>query len=262
MTLSGFNDHVIKSDGFNVAIVENIINRYPNLEAMFLRYGINVIIFANAGLLFNDLSNSDIDLFIICEGDNSMDKFVLIRTLASLPNVPATLLYGMNSGYHSRVLALDLGLDRHLSSSIDALEILARSRSLLKRRSGVMHNLEYAKFLAGQSLEYKFSGLLFNADLLSITFLDGSYIMLSATEVRLLVHFIKHRGILQSRDKLYAVGAGGKISEKIRTIDVTISRLRKKLSYPDRQNVIIQTVHGRGYIFMPSVEIVSSSNGY
>ncbi|WP_446741242.1 helix-turn-helix domain-containing protein [Sphingomonas sp. H160509] len=98
--------------------------------------------------------------------------------------------------------------------------------------------------------------------MLSITFSSGSHIMLSATEVRLLVHFIKHRGILQTRDKLYEVGTGGKTSCKVRTIDVTISRLRKKLSYSDKQNAIIQTVHGGGYIFVPSVEIVSSKKTY
>ncbi|RZK28895.1 MAG: response regulator transcription factor, partial [Hymenobacter sp.] len=206
----------------------------------------------------DDLLTSDIDLFIICEDDDSIDKFVLISALASLPNFPAILLYGVNSGYPSRVLGLDLGLDGHLSSNIDTLEILARSRSLLKRRSGVVNNLECARFMVRESVVYTFSGLIFNADMLSITFSNGSYIMLSATEVRVLFHFIKHRGILQSRDKLHAVGTHGKISDKVRTIDVTISRLRKKLSYPDKQNTIIQTVHGEGYMFMPSVEIVSS----
>jgi DNA-binding response OmpR family regulator len=258
MTLSGFNDYLTKSHGFNVAIVEDIINRYPNLEAMLLRDGMNVKICANAKSLLDDLLTSDIDLFIICEDDDSIDKFVLIRALASLPNFPAILLYGVNSGHPSRVLGLDLGLDGHLSSNIDTLEILARSRSLLKRRSGVVNNLECARLMVRESLVYTFSGLIFNADMLSITFSNGSYIMLSATEVRVLFHFIKHRGILQSRDKLHAVGAGGKISDKVRTIDVTISRLRKKLSYPDKQNTIIQTVHGEGYMFMPSVEIVSS----
>jgi two-component system alkaline phosphatase synthesis response regulator PhoP len=77
----------------------------------------------------------------------------------------------------------------------------------------------------------------------------GRPVRLSAQEFKLLVHLVRHRGVVMSRDELLDAVWGYQSMPETRTVDVHVSWLRQKLE-PDPHNPrYIVTVYGLGYRF-------------
>ncbi|MET0091001.1 MAG: winged helix-turn-helix domain-containing protein [Candidatus Thiodiazotropha sp.] len=80
---------------------------------------------------------------------------------------------------------------------------------------------------------------------------DGEPISLTAGEFSLLEAFVKHPNRVLSRDHLIELIKGYERSPFDRSIDVRVTRLRRKLEINPDQPQFIRTVWGRGYIFTP-----------
>jgi DNA-binding response OmpR family regulator len=142
-----------------------------------------------------------------------------------------------------RVLGLELGADDYIVKPFDPRELVARVATVLRR-------LERGS-PEGSNTVARFAGWTFDVDAHCLAAPDGRTIALSRAETRLLEIFARagHR-VLSREFLLDAVGAPPAFD---RTIDVRVSRLRRKLE-PDPQHPdLIRTVYGSGYLFASTV---------
>lgn len=135
------------------------------------------------------------------------------------------------------VMGLELGADDYISKPFRVKELLARIKTVLRR---------YNKDTA--------DGIVTVADIKINTneakvYKNGSEIILTAMEYRLLLTFINNRGIVLTRQKLLEDiwdVAGDFVNDN--TLTVYIKRLRDKIEEDPAQPSIIKTVRGLGYI--------------
>lgn len=143
-------------------------------------------------------------------------------------NTPVIILTALDQ-LSDRIEGLNAGADDYLVKPFDLDELSARIAAVARRYSGNPNPLMHV------------GGL--DIDLISHTVQrKGSLIDLTAREWTVFEALLQHSGMLQSRaqleDRLYAFGA----EVESNTVEVHISRLRKKLGYG-----IIETVRGMGY---------------
>ena len=136
-----------------------------------------------------------------------------------------------------KIIGLKSGADDYMTKPFESAELLARIEALLRRVRGDLGADELTfgdvvvRIRAGQVLR------------------GGQPVRLSAQEFKLLVHLVRHPGVVLSRDELLDAVWGYQATPETRTVDVHVSWLRQKLE-PDPHNPrYIVTVYGLGYRF-------------
>jgi two-component system alkaline phosphatase synthesis response regulator PhoP len=149
----------------------------------------------------------------------------------------AVLMLTARDTIADKITGLKSGADDYMTKPFESAELLARMEALLRRTRGDRGADELAfgdvvvKPRAGQVLR------------------GGRAVRLSAQEFKLLVHLVRNRGVVLSRDELLDAVWGNQAAPETRTVDVHVSWLRQKLE-PDPHNPrYIVTVYGLGYRF-------------
>ena len=168
-----------------------------------------------------------------------LDGMVVCRQLRELSEVPILILTAREDSY-DEVSGLEQGADDFVNKPVQPRVLLARLRALMRRAS----NKPGAD---GQAL-------VFGA--LSIVPTDrqvswrGEPCILSNTEYKLLLVLAESAGQVLSRDALLKKMRGIEFDGLDRSIDNSISKLRRK--FDDTESEKIKTVWGEGYLFSPS----------
>jgi len=84
---------------------------------------------------------------------------------------------------------------------------------------------------------------------------SGREVRLTTGEFDLIAAFVNNPNQVLSRDQLLDLCRNRKAGPCDRTMDVQVGRLRSKLEDNPKNPTMIRTVRGRGYIFMPEVEL-------
>lgn len=143
------------------------------------------------------------------------------------------------------VTGLEMGADDYLAKPFDPRELLARVRALLRRTEKCIRVDDARVFMfEGWRLEPN-ERLLWSP--------QGERVVLSAMEFSLLQAFVERSGRLLSRDVLMQLTRGYDAEAFDRAIDLSISRLRRKLDRFHPRS-IIETVRGAGYRFSLAVQ--------
>lgn len=143
-----------------------------------------------------------------------------------------------------RVVGLELGADDYLTSPFNQRELIARIRSVLRRSHPGERD-------AGR-LTAHFGKWTFCASTLELRDQDGRTETLTAAEADLLLAMISRPNRLLSREQLQRDDDWDDPAFE-RSIDVRISRIRKKIECDPRAPLYIKTVYGAGYIFCAPV---------
>ncbi len=157
------------------------------------------------------------------------------KGIARIKDVPILFLTAMNET-EDRITGLSHGADDYLSKPFDPRELLLRLKAIL-RRSTIDQNVSLLS-LGDVSYDLKLNRLE----------RAGNPISLTTVESNLLKIFARHRGKALSRDDL-TIEYEGELNP--RTIDVQITRLRKKIEFDPKIPRYLQTVRGKGYILIP-----------
>ena len=181
------------------------------------------------------------DVLVVDRMLPKMDGLFIIRELRGTGNLTGVLILSALGDVDDRVNGLRAGGDDYLVKPFAFVELLARVEALGKRTSRVQ---------AQQGTVLK-AGLL-EMDLLARKVrLGGQPIDLQAREFKLLEYLLRFKGQLVTRTMLLEAVWDYHFDPQTSVIDVHISRLRKKLG--DKNNTIIKTVRGAGYIVDESV---------
>lgn len=148
-----------------------------------------------------------------------------------------------------RVVGLEVGADDYLAKPFEPRELLARVRALL-RRGGA-----HAASLPEAAVTFVFAGWHFQGAERLLRDPDNVAVSLTPLEYALLQAFVERSGRLLSRDALMQLTHGPDAEPFDRSVDLSVSRLRRKLARPG-QIELIETVRGEGYRFTAQLQRV------
>jgi len=180
------------------------------------------------------------------------DGLTLARELRDeWPQIGILILTGRGDTV-DKIIGLEMGADDYLSKPFHLRELLARTRSVLRRvapaprETGKERPRSRASF-AGWHLD------LATRELVSP---KGGTVHLTTGEFDLLAAFVVNANQILSRERLLDLARNREGGPFDRTIDVQVGRLRRKLEDDPDSPTLIKTVRGTGYIFTPAVEVV------
>ncbi len=150
-----------------------------------------------------------------------------------------------------RVVGLEMGADDYVTKPFFPRELVARVKNLLRRLSPPRGGRR-AEGAAGRDLR-RFDG--WEMDLAKRSLVDsaGREVNLTRAEFDLLTALVNSAGRVLSRDQLLDAIGSQFWTPVDRTIDVLVSRLRRKMEADPKSPTIILTSHGYGYKFAPTV---------
>jgi two-component system response regulator CpxR len=177
-------------------------------------------------------------LDVMLPGMNGLD---VLRKLRSSSSVPVLLLTARGQDV-DRIVGLELGADDYLPKPFNPRELVARIRAILRRTRG-----EGAEKQAPQT-SVRVGDVELNPATRSV--LRGNEAVdLTAVEFNLLDVLLREAGRVVTRDELAKIALGRLFSPYDRSIDMHISKLRKKLGEDGKGGERIKTVRGVGYIY-------------
>ncbi len=192
------------------------------------------------------LSRHPVNLIVLDLMLPGEDGLSIARRLRANSAIPILMLSARGEDI-DRIIGLEVGADDYLAKPFNPRELSARVKAILRRT----HELNRAfGNNALQSESYRFGDFLVNLTTNAIS-RGGEQVSLTAGEYALLEAFVKNPNRVLSRDHLIELIKGYERSPYDRSIDVRVTRLRKKLESNPDQPQYIRTVWGRGYIFTP-----------
>ncbi|WP_370279948.1 response regulator transcription factor [Pontibacterium sp.] len=142
-----------------------------------------------------------------------------------------------------RVLGLEFGADDYITKPFEPRELVARVQSLLRR----LQRSAEAEVVTCKKAE--FAGWTYRPESLELQYTGQKKQSLSRAEGDMLLALLKHPFQILSRDQLL----GDNCTPYDRSIDVRMSRLRKKLESSSEESELIKTVYGAGYMLTTAV---------
>jgi two-component system OmpR family response regulator len=177
------------------------------------------------------------------------DGLAICRRLRSSGGVPILMLTAKADPI-DRVVGLEMGADDYLAKPFNPRELLARVRALLRRSRGLLE--------VEPNRRRSFVGLIIDLDARRLATEAGELVALTPAEFDLLVCFVQRPRRVLTRDQLLDWTRGRSAEAFDRSIDMTISRLRKKIDAIVPGQEVITTVRNNGYLFVPAVKQISS----
>jgi two-component system OmpR family response regulator len=196
------------------------------------------------------LAEQVVDLIVLDLKLRGEDGMALARKLRDDSEIPIMMLTG-RAEEADRVMGLELGADDYLTKPFSPRELLARIRTILRRRRSEIRQGRPEGVRA-----YRFDGWELNLNTRRLTSRDGRSVPLSNGEFSLLVVLLGAPSRILSRDQILDLSRLHNDEVYNRSIDVQIMRLRRKIEVDATKPRYIRTERGAGYTFGVPVEIV------
>ncbi len=161
----------------------------------------------------------------------TLDGFGVCRELRATSNVPVLFLTARDHEI-DRIVGLEMGADDYVTKPFSPREVIARIKAILRR---------------GQAIDTNRSVVDFDAVHVDVgrreVTVDGVAVALATQEFALLEYLLAHQGQVLSRDQILGGAWGEGWIGDVRTVDVHIRQLRKKLG----DDLPLATIRGIGY---------------
>ena len=229
----------------NILIVDDDVK----LRALLIRYlgdeGYAVSGVGDGPGMDRYLEQNRVDLIVLDLMLPGEDGLSIARRLQNASEIPIIIVSARGDEV-DRIVGLEVGADDYLPKPFNPRELLARMRAVLRRFEGHSSDAESAQ----DHQHIRFGE--FTLDLVSHCLVrEGEVIELTPGDFALLEAFVSRPNRLLSRDSLIKSLKGYERSPYDRSIDVRVTRLRKKIEPDQEHPQYIRTVWGRGYMFTP-----------
>ena len=171
-----------------------------------------------------------------------MNGFDLLRELRTSSDIPVLLLTARGDEL-DRIVGLEIGADDYLSKPFNARELLARIRAIGRR------NAREQRSASAPKQPVAVGDVDLDPGSRTIT-LNGKVIDATTVEFNLLEILLRSAGNVVSRDEIATAVLGRELSPFDRSIDVHISKLRKKLGTLPNGRERIKTIRNTGYMYV------------
>lgn len=193
-------------------------------------------------------SGDPVDLVILDIMLPGQSGIEICRDLRASSNIPILMLTARGDET-DRVVGLEIGADDYVSKPFSPNELLARIKALL-RRSRMSGGAQASERKRG----YEFEGWRLDILRRELRNPEGVIVDLSRGEYDLLVAFLDMPQRILSREQLLEAARSPDATNFDRSVDVQVSRLRRKIDISAEGESFIKTVRGAGYMFVPAVK--------
>lgn len=226
-----------------------IVDDDPEIRSLLARYlggqGFRVSAAANRAECESRLSMGAPDLVVLDVMLPDGSGLDICRSMQERrPHTPVILLTALKEDV-DRIVGLEIGADDYLGKPFNPRELVARIKAVLRRSS-------HEEQAAPETKTYSFAEFEVDPQLRRVLRRNGAAVDLTGAEFDLLNAFLERPGRLLSRDQLLDLTQGRSRDPLDRSIDVLMSRLRRKLGENDA-NPIFKTVRNGGYQFTVQV---------
>lgn len=237
---------LILNSSSHILVVDDDREIRTLLERYLVSQGFRVSVADDGRAMEEQLAASDISLVVLdvmLPGTSGLD---LCRNLRDRSSIPIILLTALKEDV-DRIIGLELGADDYMGKPFNPRELAARIRAILRRVE------ERGSFEKISRQVLRFADFVADPETRRVVRIDGSEISLTAAEFSLLLAFLERPGKMLSRDYLLDITKGRDASPFDRSIDVLVSRLRRKLNDNNKQQ-LLKTQRNGGYQFVARVE--------
>jgi two-component system, OmpR family, response regulator len=182
----------------------------------------------------------DPDLIVLDVMMPGEDGLSICRRVRAASRVPIIMLTARAEDI-DRIVGLEIGADDYMAKPFNPRELVARIRAILRRNEPAP--IEHKVF--------QVADLVIDMDARSVSRNGSGLVELTSAEFDLLECFVTRPGRVLSRDQLMDWTRGRRAEALDRTIDVQVSRLRKKIENGDEP--IIKTLRSAGYMLCQPV---------
>ena len=200
------------------------------------------------------VAGSRLDLIILdlmLPGEDGLSFFRALRVQRN--NTPVLILTAM-AEETDRIVGLELGADDYVTKPFNQRELLARIRAILRRIAAAGSHPAHSDVA-----EYGFDGWRLFPQRRELLAPGGVGVPLSSGEFDLLLAFVEHPQVVLSREQLLDLARGRAAGLFDRSVDIQVSRLRRKLDLDPDRSSMIRTVRNGGYMFTVPVGIVAAA---
>jgi two-component system OmpR family response regulator len=232
----------------HILIVDDDSEIRDLLSQFLQKHDYEVSVAADGPAMWANLDQHSVDLIVLdlmLPGD---DGLTLCRQLHNTKDIPIIMLTALGEDT-DRIVGLEMGADDYLPKPFNQRELLARIKAVLRRApsSAAKHSVHTLPSL-------HFEGWHLNVSKRELYRYDDVLVPLTAGEYELLLAFLEHPQQVLNRDQLLDSTKGRALMPFDRSIDVQISRLRRKIEKDPKSPALIKTVRSGGYIFTADVE--------
>jgi two-component system OmpR family response regulator len=217
------------------------------LSKFLSRHGYRVSIAHNGSEMASILEASRVSLVILDLMLPGEDGLSLCRQLRATRTLPIIMLTAMGDEV-DRIIGLEMGADDYLAKVANPRELLARVRAVLRRAGAPEGGTP-----AAQKRILEFAGWRLDVTHRQLYSAKDALVPLRAGEFELLLAFVERPRRVLSRDQLLDLSRGRSANVFDRSIDVQVSRLRRKFEPDPKKPTLIKTVRSGGYILAANV---------
>lgn len=232
------------NDNTRVLVCDDELDVREMLQEYLRKRGFDVVSAANAEQLRVMLEAGDVDLIVLDINMPGEDGLSALRSLRKENNVPVIMLTAAGEPV-DRIIGLEMGADDYLGKPVDLRELEARIKAVLRRGVGA------AADEVQRTGRAKFGNHYLDLEAAKLVGEDGEEMALTAMEYNLLKLFAQNRGRVLNRDQILEQAHDRSWDPFDRSIDIRISRLRRKIEPNPEKPAFIRTVRGIGYIYDP-----------
>ncbi len=219
-----------------------------DLLSRFLRKnGYRVDAVADGREMKRTLETARVDLIILDRILPGTDGLTLCRELRARTRVPVILLTLLGSDM-DRIIGLEVGADDYLPKPFNPQELLARVKAVLRRTNDLPPQSSLQK-----SAVLRFAGWSLDRRRRTVVSPQGVIVTLTDGEFDLLLALAEHPQVVLSREQLLDLARGRSAVAFDRSIDMQVTRLRRRIEANADDPQLVKTVRNKGYIFTPEV---------
>jgi two-component system phosphate regulon response regulator OmpR len=223
-----------------------VVDDDPAIRHMLAEYlsghGYEVALAASGEAMRAEISRALPAVVLLDVGLPGEDGLTLARYLRERHDVAVIMVTGAGDVV-DRVAGLEVGADDYITKPFDPRELRARIKSVLRRVSAKVEKKPLRVAVGRCSLDLKSR---------TLTDAKGREVPITAMEFDLLIALIEHPNQVLSRDRLLTLTRNREWEPFDRSIDIRITRLRRKVEDDPAHPRTIKTVRGAGYMFIPS----------
>jgi two-component system OmpR family response regulator len=233
----------------HILVVDDDVEIQKLTKRHLQEFGFLVTVAGNGREMFKALKEWRIDLVVLDVLMPGQDGFALCKELRTHSQLPVIMLTALRDEA-DRVIGLELGADDYLVKPFGPRELMARIKAVLRRTPGRAGPAEGDAAIVA----YSFAGWRLNMVERELQSRDGTVVPLSTREFALLTTFVEHPLRPLSREQLADMVAGRESGPFDRSIDILVSRLRRKVEDGGKEPALIKTVRGEGYQLCAEVQ--------
>ena len=221
----------------DILLIDDDVELCSMLTDYLGRYGFNVSAVHRGDTGLKTALEKPFALILLDVMLPGIDGFEVLRRIRGASPVSVLLLTARGEDV-DRIVGLEIGADDYLSKPFNPRELLARMRAILRRSATPVPSQEQSA-LKVETLEL-------NPSARTVT-LDGKKIDLTDVEFALLEALMRAAGKMVSREDLSEKVLGRKFHPFDRSLDMHVSRLRRKLTESGAPEDQVKTIRGTGY---------------